>query len=256
MREPHRAARSARLRRGARGRGRAAGQHHPQDRRHPRGLPRGGRAAAARRPAARGRHPPLRLPRRRVHADLRHQQLEQPLQLQPAHGDLQAHRNHRVPEQLAAVLDGRRPQGHRVHRLPGRGAVPREHGDGRVRAHRVREQPGRVRDDVRHGLLGGGRRGRVALRRLGRRRRRPVAAGHDRRPEQATRSTSGATSDPQITRAELTGTGAGGLFGFWQRVGTSSSAIVQIDKATAKVTNSSTLNGVDQGSTGVVNICT
>jgi hypothetical protein len=55
--------------------------------------------------------------------------------------------------------------------------------------------------------------------------------------------------NPSINRAELTGTGAGDLFGFWN-LGTNlnpNSAIVQIDKATAQVTNSSTLAGVEQG---------
>ncbi len=59
--------------------------------------------------------------------------------------------------------------------------------------------------------------------------------------------------NPQITMAELTGTGAGGLFGFWDTdaVGMNpgaDSAIVQIDKATAQVTNSSPLPGLTQGS--------
>jgi hypothetical protein len=55
--------------------------------------------------------------------------------------------------------------------------------------------------------------------------------------------------NPSINMAELTGTGAGDLFGFWNLGSSSSpsSAIVQIDKATAKVTNSSTLAGVYQG---------
>lgn len=55
---------------------------------------------------------------------------------------------------------------------------------------------------------------------------------------------------PTLTAPELTGTGGGGLFGFWgpNGPGSSPSAIVQIDKATAQVTNSSTLNGVEQGS--------
>jgi hypothetical protein len=56
--------------------------------------------------------------------------------------------------------------------------------------------------------------------------------------------------NPQINMAELTGTGAGGLFGFWDPGGNTgpTSAIVQIDKATAEVTNSSSLPGVQQGS--------
>jgi hypothetical protein len=55
--------------------------------------------------------------------------------------------------------------------------------------------------------------------------------------------------NPQITAAELTGTGAGDLFGFWSPGGPGGldSAIVQIDKATAQVTNSSPLPGVAQG---------
>ena len=53
--------------------------------------------------------------------------------------------------------------------------------------------------------------------------------------------------NPQITAAELTGTGAGDLFGFWDQKSSPSSAIVQIDKATAQVTNSSTLSGIAQG---------
>jgi hypothetical protein len=55
--------------------------------------------------------------------------------------------------------------------------------------------------------------------------------------------------NPSITMAELTGTGAGGLFGFWDPGGNTNpaSAIVQIDKATAQVTNSSTLPGIAQG---------
>jgi hypothetical protein len=56
--------------------------------------------------------------------------------------------------------------------------------------------------------------------------------------------------NPQITMAELTGTGAGDLFGFWGPNGNfgNDSAIVQIDKTTAQVTNSSPLPGVSQGS--------
>jgi hypothetical protein len=56
--------------------------------------------------------------------------------------------------------------------------------------------------------------------------------------------------NPAITEAELTGTGAGDLFGFWAPGGPggSNSAIVQIDKATAAVTGSSPLPGVSQGS--------
>jgi len=58
--------------------------------------------------------------------------------------------------------------------------------------------------------------------------------------------------NPQINMAELTGTGAGGLFGFWDTdpEGMASgpdSAIVQIDKTTAQVTNSSPLPGLSQG---------
>jgi hypothetical protein len=55
--------------------------------------------------------------------------------------------------------------------------------------------------------------------------------------------------NPPITAAELTGTGAGALFGFWSPGGTggTDSAIVQIDKSTAQVTNSSPLPGVAQG---------
>ncbi len=59
---------------------------------------------------------------------------------------------------------------------------------------------------------------------------------------------------PQISRAELTGTGSGGLFGFWDpdadtATGASGpdSAIVQIDKTTGQVTNSSPLTGLSQG---------
>ncbi|HEY8087831.1 MAG TPA: hypothetical protein VIF09_08300 [Polyangiaceae bacterium] len=53
-----------------------------------------------------------------------------------------------------------------------------------------------------------------------------------------------------LAAAELTGTGGGGLFGFWDPGGSTGtdSAIVQIDKATGQVTNSSTLHGVAQGS--------
>jgi hypothetical protein len=54
--------------------------------------------------------------------------------------------------------------------------------------------------------------------------------------------------NPPINRAELTGTGSGGLFGFWATTGSPDSAIVQIDKTTAQVTNSSSLPGVSQGS--------
>ncbi|HEY3818061.1 MAG TPA: hypothetical protein VGL81_12870 [Polyangiaceae bacterium] len=55
--------------------------------------------------------------------------------------------------------------------------------------------------------------------------------------------------NPPINLAELTGTGAGGLFAFWAPGGNASagSAIVQIDKATAQVTNSSPLPTVTQG---------
>jgi len=57
--------------------------------------------------------------------------------------------------------------------------------------------------------------------------------------------------NPPISEAELTGTGGGGLFGFWQPrngTGTDGTAnIVQIDKTSAEVTNSSPLPGVDQG---------
>jgi hypothetical protein len=56
--------------------------------------------------------------------------------------------------------------------------------------------------------------------------------------------------NPPITMAELTGTRAGDLFGFWAPGGNGStdSAIVQIDKSNASVTNSSALPGVTQGS--------
>jgi hypothetical protein len=52
-----------------------------------------------------------------------------------------------------------------------------------------------------------------------------------------------------INLAELTGTGAGGLFAFWGPDGNGSpgSAIVEIDKTTAQVTNSSSLPTVTQG---------
>jgi hypothetical protein len=55
--------------------------------------------------------------------------------------------------------------------------------------------------------------------------------------------------NPPITSAELTGTGAGDLFGFWDPGNNfnPNSAIVQIDKTTAQVTNSSTLPGIAQG---------
>jgi hypothetical protein len=52
--------------------------------------------------------------------------------------------------------------------------------------------------------------------------------------------------NPPISQAELTGTGAGELFGFWQATGPSA-AIVQIDKTTAQVTNSSFVTDVQQG---------
>jgi hypothetical protein len=56
--------------------------------------------------------------------------------------------------------------------------------------------------------------------------------------------------EPTINLAELTGTGAGGLFAFWGPNGNENtpSAIVQIDKDNAQVTNSSTLPGIAQGS--------
>jgi hypothetical protein len=54
--------------------------------------------------------------------------------------------------------------------------------------------------------------------------------------------------EPPITRAELTGTGAGDLFAFWEQPDSGPSAIVQIDKANARVTASSPLPGVMQGS--------
>jgi len=52
-----------------------------------------------------------------------------------------------------------------------------------------------------------------------------------------------------LTAAELTGTRAGDLFGFWDPGSNfnPNSAIVQIDKSTAKVTNSTALPGVEQG---------
>ena len=55
--------------------------------------------------------------------------------------------------------------------------------------------------------------------------------------------------EPTINLSELTGTGGGGLFAFWGPNGNQSpgSAIVQIDKATAQVTNSSSLPTVSQG---------
>jgi hypothetical protein len=57
---------------------------------------------------------------------------------------------------------------------------------------------------------------------------------------------------PNVSSAELTGTGGGGLFGFWnpldaQNHQTPSSAIVQIDKTSGQVTNSSTLTDLMQG---------
>jgi hypothetical protein len=55
--------------------------------------------------------------------------------------------------------------------------------------------------------------------------------------------------NPPITQPELTGTGGGGLYGFWDPGSNvnPNSAIVQFDKATAQVTNSSPLPGVEQG---------
>jgi hypothetical protein len=55
--------------------------------------------------------------------------------------------------------------------------------------------------------------------------------------------------NPAITAAELTGTRAGDLFGFWDPGNNFNpdSAIVQIDKTNAVVTNSTTLPGVEQG---------
>jgi hypothetical protein len=57
------------------------------------------------------------------------------------------------------------------------------------------------------------------------------------------------TTNPPIFSPELTGTGAGDLFGFWGPDGNRgpNSAIVQIDKATAQVTSSSALPGISQG---------
>jgi len=57
------------------------------------------------------------------------------------------------------------------------------------------------------------------------------------------------TTNPALMSPELTGTGGGDLFGFWSPGGPlgTSSAIVQIDKATAQVTNSSALPGIAQG---------
>ncbi|HEY6462160.1 MAG TPA: hypothetical protein VIY73_18465 [Polyangiaceae bacterium] len=52
--------------------------------------------------------------------------------------------------------------------------------------------------------------------------------------------------NPPITQSELTGTGAGGLFGFWEPTGALDSQIVQIDKQTALVTNANTLSGLQQ----------
>jgi hypothetical protein len=52
---------------------------------------------------------------------------------------------------------------------------------------------------------------------------------------------------PSISQAELTGTGAGDLFGFWQAATSVDSAIVQIDKSSGRVTASSSLPGVSQG---------
>jgi hypothetical protein len=51
---------------------------------------------------------------------------------------------------------------------------------------------------------------------------------------------------PSIDDAELTGTGAGDLFGFYS-TGNGSSAIAQIDKGNAIVTGNAPLPGVDQG---------
>jgi len=55
--------------------------------------------------------------------------------------------------------------------------------------------------------------------------------------------------NPAINMAELTGTRSGDLFGFWSPGGNFApdSAIVQIDKKTAAVTNSTPLPGVSQG---------
>jgi hypothetical protein len=52
---------------------------------------------------------------------------------------------------------------------------------------------------------------------------------------------------PSITEAELTGTGAGDLFGFWASSTASDSAIVQIDKATARITASTPLPALSLG---------
>ncbi len=54
--------------------------------------------------------------------------------------------------------------------------------------------------------------------------------------------------NPSIDNAELTGTGAGDLFGFYQATpGAPDSFIAQIDKGSAQVLAQSTLSGVNQG---------
>lgn len=53
---------------------------------------------------------------------------------------------------------------------------------------------------------------------------------------------------PPILEPELTGTAGGELYAFWAQSETSGSAIVQVDKPTARVTPVTTLPGVDFGS--------
>jgi hypothetical protein len=53
---------------------------------------------------------------------------------------------------------------------------------------------------------------------------------------------------PAIQRAELTGTGTGDLFAFFEPTTGSDSFIGQIDKPSGKLTNQSTLKGIQQGS--------
>ncbi len=56
-----------------------------------------------------------------------------------------------------------------------------------------------------------------------------------------------ASLDPRATRSELTGTGDGRLFGFFQPVTASSASVGQIDKTTGELTAVNVLTGVDQG---------
>ena len=192
---------------------------------------------------------------------LRHQQHEQPLQLLPSRGGVHADRDHRLPRRSPRerrLLDGRRPQRHRVRGLLRDGQRQRGGRPFRVSTATAACEPtpfaksqqgfaltfgmGFSQDegDAGETLYVASRSTRPAARELA---TIDVTNGYDA-------DTSWATSTPDHLARSSPAPARADLFGFWDPTGNNSdpsSAIVQIDKTTAQVTNQSTLPGVEQG---------